>query len=56
MRIGTLTIADWSHNGQCAIWRERNGAAPSLSKGSYISDDVHWSSADASGSMCYDGA
>jgi EH_Signature domain len=48
MRLGTLTIADWSHNGQCAIWREGNRNAPSLLKGSYASNDVDWSLADQS--------
>ena len=46
MRLGTLTIADWSHNGQCAIWREGNRKAPSLLKGWYTSNDVDSSLAD----------
>ena len=46
MRLGTLTIADWSHNGQGAIWRGGNHMAPSLLKRSYTSNDVHWGTAD----------
>jgi len=46
MRLGNLTIADWSHNGQCAIWLEGNRCAPSLQRAAYTSDDVDWPSAD----------
>jgi hypothetical protein len=48
LRLGDLVIADWSHNGRCGIWIERNRKAPSLLKGRYTSDDVDWSSADQS--------
>lgn len=47
-RLGDLVIADWSHNGRCAIWREGNRKAPSLRNGRYTSDDVDWLSADQS--------
>jgi EH signature protein len=30
MRIGGLTIADWSHNGKCHIWQSSNRSAPKL--------------------------
>jgi hypothetical protein len=30
LRIGNLTIADWSHNGKCHIWLEGNRRAPAL--------------------------
>lgn len=30
MRIGKLTIADWSHNGRCHIWLDGNPSAPKL--------------------------
>jgi hypothetical protein len=30
LRIGNLTIADWSHNGKCHIWRDGNRQAPVL--------------------------
>jgi hypothetical protein len=46
MRLGDLTIADWSHNGQCVIWKKGNRTAPSLNLTSYTSDDVHWSKGD----------
>jgi len=48
LRLGDLVIADWSHNGRCAIWREGDREAPSLLKPRYTSDDIDWSSADQS--------
>lgn len=30
MRIGDLTIAEWSHSGRCRIWFHGNRSAPSL--------------------------
>lgn len=30
MRIGDLTIAEWSHNGRCRIWSRGNCSAPAL--------------------------
>jgi hypothetical protein len=30
LRIDTLTIADWSHNGKCHIWRDGDPRAPQL--------------------------
>ncbi|MEO5350359.1 MAG: EH signature domain-containing protein [Magnetococcus sp. YQC-3] len=30
MRIGSLTIADWSHNGYCRIWHEHDQMAPEM--------------------------
>lgn len=30
MRIGKLTVADWSHNGKCHIWLDGNPKAPKL--------------------------
>lgn len=48
LRLGDLVIADWSHNGRCAIWREGDREAPSLLRPRYNSDDIDWSSADQS--------
>lgn len=30
MKIGSLTVADWSHNGKCHIWLPNNEHAPKL--------------------------
>ena len=35
MRIGPLTIAEWSHNGSCRIWLSGNESAPKLYKPTY---------------------
>jgi len=35
MKVGNLTIADWSHNGKCRIWNEDNPSAPTLYKNKY---------------------
>lgn len=40
LRIGRLIVADWSHDGYCAIWNERDGSAPLSGKSHYTSDDV----------------
>lgn len=40
LRIGRLIIADWSHNGRCAIWNERDQSAPMLGRLHYSSSDV----------------
>ncbi len=40
LRIGRLVIADWSHNGRCAIWNERDPKAPSSGQLRYSSDNV----------------
>ena len=41
MRIGSLTIADWSHNGRLVIWPDGDRQAPSLDRASYTSDLVY---------------
>lgn len=30
LQIGSLVIAEWSHNGSCRVWNEGNRSAPSL--------------------------
>lgn len=40
MKIGKLTIADWSHNGKCHIWLDGNKAAPKLYYPHYNRNDV----------------
>lgn len=35
MRLGGLTIAEWSHNGSCRIWLEGARAAPALYQRTY---------------------
>jgi hypothetical protein len=44
MRIGKLTVADWSHNGKCHIWLDGNAAAPKLYLPRYGRSDVVHSS------------
>jgi hypothetical protein len=39
MKMGGLTIADWSHNGKCHIWLPGNRNAPNLYERSYDRDD-----------------
>ena len=35
MKIGSITVAEWSHNGRCRFWLESNRKAPSLYRPSY---------------------
>lgn len=35
MKIDCLVVVDWSHNGRCHIWHERNPNAPALYKSHY---------------------
>ena len=35
MRIGSLIIAEWSHNGTCRIWHQNNKKAPRLYEAAY---------------------
>lgn len=35
MKIGKLTVADWSHNGKCNIWRDGSEYAPKLYRDRY---------------------
>lgn len=35
MRIGDMTIVDWSHNAKCNFWRKGSGRAPELYKARY---------------------
>ncbi|MBF0627990.1 MAG: hypothetical protein HQL91_07195 [Magnetococcales bacterium] len=38
MRIGSLVVADWSHNGACHIWHESRPMAPKLYDPTYGRD------------------
>lgn len=40
MKIGKLTVADWSHNGKCHIWLDGNKSAPKLYFPCYQRRDV----------------
>lgn len=40
MKIGKLTVADWSHNGKCHIWLDGNRSAPKLYFPRYQRHDV----------------
>lgn len=40
MTIGGLTIAEWSHNGSCRIWKRGSPAAPSLYQRRYTWADL----------------
>jgi len=38
MRIGDLTVVEWSHNGKCYIWRTSELGAPKL----FLRNDANW--------------
>jgi hypothetical protein len=38
MRIGDLTVVEWSHNGKCYIWRTSERSAPKL----FLRNDANW--------------
>jgi hypothetical protein len=40
IRIGDLTIVDWSHNGKYNIWRQRDRGAPKLFEKEYIASTL----------------
>ena len=40
LKMGGLTIADWSHNGKCHIWTANNSDAPKLYRSRYA--DAKW--------------
>ena len=40
MRIGTLVVADWSHNGCCHVWLPDNTQAPRLFQREYFRCDL----------------
>lgn len=40
LRIGSLIVADWSHNGKCRIWREGDRYAPTLYRAKYDAADL----------------
>ncbi len=40
MKIGTLVVADWSHNGCCHVWLAGNAKAPKLFQREYFRSDL----------------
>ena len=40
MKIGTLVVADWSHNGCCHVWLAENEKAPRLFQREYYRSDL----------------
>ena len=44
MRIGTVLVADWSHNGRCHIWLADNPNAPELYKTDYLREELEHAS------------
>jgi hypothetical protein len=40
LRIGNLVVADWSHNGKCRVWRDRQRHAPLLYRKQYDAGDL----------------
>ena len=40
MKIGTLVVADWSHNGCCHVWLAGNEKAPRLFQREYFRSDL----------------
>jgi hypothetical protein len=55
MRIDTLTIAEWSHNGQCWIWRDGQKGAPKLYEAEYAADNLRGPSRSKAGTR-HDGS
>lgn len=57
MRIGDLTIAEWSHNGSVRFWHADNSQAPTLYKNSYSADALrrgsNWEKSHQSGWQTY---
>ncbi|CAK0763199.1 Zorya protein ZorC EH domain-containing protein [Gammaproteobacteria bacterium] len=41
MRIGSLVVADWSHNGSCHIWNEYNPHAPKFYRSAYKKSELN---------------
>jgi hypothetical protein len=48
MRIGSLTIAEWSHNGKYNIWRSGDRTAPKLFEDRYEPDELRFGTIDGS--------
>jgi len=43
MRLGRMTVAEWSHNGTCRFWLYGNSNAPVMYREEYERDElVHW--------------
>jgi hypothetical protein len=40
MRLGRMTVAEWSHNGTCRFWLEGNRDAPAMYRPSYSRDEL----------------
>ncbi len=40
MRIGNLTICDWSHDGRCIVWPHEDSEAPRLYRARYVSGQL----------------
>lgn len=40
MKIGSLTICEWSHNGALRVWEDGNPNAPKLYKDQYLKDEL----------------
>ena len=57
MRIGDLTIAEWSHNGSVRFWHADNPQAPTLYRNSYSADSLrrgsNWERPHQSGWQAY---
>lgn len=48
MKIGDLTIAEWSHNGKYNIWKKNDTGAPKLFQDYYQPDDLRLAPIDGS--------
>ena len=40
LRVGSLTIAEWSHNGRCRVWQDGARSAPRFHAASYAKTDL----------------
>jgi len=48
MRIDTLIIAEWSHNGKCHMWMDENSAKPIFYENEYTRDELRYEIAKSS--------
>ena len=46
LRVGNLTIAEWSHTGSCRVWLSNNKLRPELYKWRYLKSSITSSSPD----------
>jgi hypothetical protein len=40
MKIGNITVVEWSHSGACRVWKKGDSNAPNFSSRSYTGSDL----------------